>query len=115
MFIVYKSPDTGLNNNSTFKSNYLIDFHMHRVTFNIQLICFLIIGNAPIMNGLAAVVVDGLNCRVTYNITAGGKLNGTLVGPRSLHGTVTAGPCPINSVNTISDTGKHILMNCSME
>ena len=59
---------------------------------------------------MAAVVVDGLNCRVTYNITAGGKLNETLVGPRSWHGTITAGPCPINSVNIISDTGKHIPM-----
>ena len=68
----------------------------------------LTIGNAPIVNGLATVVVDGLNCKVVYDITAGGILNGTLVGPRSSHRTITAGPCPINSVNTISDTGKHI-------
>ena len=60
------------------------------------------------MNGLATVVVDGLNCKTVYNILAGGILNKTLIGPRSSHGIITAGPCAINSVITISDTGKHI-------
>ena len=43
---------------------------------------------------MAAVTVNGLECEVTYNITAGGTLNGDLVGPRSSHGTITAGYCP---------------------
>jgi len=49
---------------------------------------------------MATVTIDGLNCTVTYTITAGGKFNETLVGPRSSHGTITAGPCPLNFVNT---------------
>ena len=53
-------------------------------------------GTAPIPNGTATVAVDGLECEVTYTIIAGGTLNGDLVGPRSSHGTVTAGPCPIS-------------------
>ena len=56
----------------------------------------LILGTAPITNGIATVAVDGLQCGVAYTIIAGGTLNGDLVGPRSSHGTVTAGPCPIN-------------------
>ena len=51
--------------------------------------------DAPITNGMAVVTVDGLMCEVTYTITAGGSLNGTLVGPRSFHGTITAGSCPL--------------------
>ena len=43
---------------------------------------------------MATVTVNGLECGVTYTITAGGTLNGDLVGPRSFHGTVTTGPCP---------------------
>ena len=45
-------------------------------------------------NGIATVTIDGLECEVTYTITAGGTLNEALVGPRSSHGTVTSGPCP---------------------
>jgi len=40
------------------------------------------------------VTVNGLQCEVTYTITAGGTLNGCLAGPRSSYGTITSGPCP---------------------
>ena len=52
-------------------------------------------GTAPITNRMATVPISGLQCGVTYNITAEGMLNGTLVGPGSPHGVVAAGPCPI--------------------
>ena len=55
---------------------------------------------------MAEVKFDELNCTVVYNIIAGGTLNGTLVGPRSSHGTITAGPCPLNSVTAIAAAGK---------
>ena len=51
-------------------------------------------GSAPITNGTATVTVNGLECGVAYTITAGGTLNGDLVGPRSSHGNITTGPCP---------------------
>ena len=38
------------------------------------------------------VTVNGLKCGVKFNITAGGTLNGDLVGPRSFHRAVI--PCP---------------------
>ena len=69
---------------------------------------------AAITNGMATVTVDGLECEVTYDITAGGTLNGALVGPRSSHGTITSGPCPLPmptpSVETPSMSGKEICM-----
>jgi len=43
---------------------------------------------------VAIVTVNGLQCEVTYTVTAGGTLNGDLVGLRSSYGTITAGPCP---------------------
>ena len=65
---------------------------------------------ATITNGMAIVTVDELDCEVTYDIIAGGTLNGDLVGPRSSHGTITSGPClppmPTPSVATSSSTGK---------
>ena len=61
-------------------------------------------------NGMATVTIDGLPCEVTYDIMAGGTLNGTLVGPRSSHGTIISGPCPppmpTSSVATPSMNGK---------
>ena len=61
-------------------------------------------------NGMATVTIDRLQCEVTYNITAGGTLNGALVGPRSSHGNITSGPCPppmpTPSVATPSMNGK---------
>ena len=47
-------------------------------------------------NGMATVTIDGLQCEVTYTITAGGTLNGALVGPRSSHGAITSGPCLVD-------------------
>ena len=44
---------------------------------------------------MATVTISDLQCGVTYNITAEGALNGILVGPKSPHGNVTAGPCPV--------------------
>ena len=67
-------------------------------------------GTATITNGMATVTVNGLQCEVIYNITAGGTLDGQLVGPRSSHGTITADPCPpemtTTSVPTASVTSK---------
>ena len=60
-----------------------------------------ILGTAPITNGTATVAVDGLECEVTYTIIAGGTLNGDLVGPKSSHGTITAGLCPINMTSNL--------------
>ena len=54
------------------------------------------IGTAPIINGMATVVITGLECEVAYTIIAGGTLNGDLVGPSSSYGTIIAGQCPIN-------------------
>ena len=50
---------------------------------------------AAITNRMATVIISDLQCGVLYNITAEGALNGTLVGPKSPHGNVTAGPCPV--------------------
>ena len=58
------------------------------------------LGNALITNGMATVTIDGLACGVTYTIIAGGTLDGDLVGPRSSHGSITAGPCPLITVTT---------------
>ena len=44
---------------------------------------------------MATVTISGLQCEVTYNITAEGTLNGALVGPGSSHGSISAGPCPL--------------------
>ena len=57
---------------------------------------------SPITDGMAVVTIHGLECEVTYNIIAGGILNKTLVGPRSSHGNISAGPCPILSSSSIS-------------
>ena len=40
-------------------------------------------GIAPIINGMATVIINGLECGTSYAIVAGGILNGDLVGPRS--------------------------------
>jgi len=63
---------------------------------------------------MSTVLVDGLGCEVTYTIIAGGTLNGDLVGPRSSHGTITAGPCPviITPILTPSD-GMYICNLCT--
>ena len=62
-----------------------------------------ILGNASISEGMATVVINDLQCGVTYNITAEGVLNEMLVGSRSSHGSITPKPCPMISseYNTI--------------
>ena len=51
---------------------------------------------------MATVTVRDLRCEVTYTITAGGIDGGTgeLIGPKSSHGTITAGPCPVTILPT---------------
>ena len=44
---------------------------------------------------MATVTISDLKCGVTYNITAEGMLNETLVGSRSSHGSIFPRPCPI--------------------
>ena len=44
---------------------------------------------------MATVVISDLQCGVTYNITAEGMLNETLVGSRSSHGSIAPRPCPM--------------------
>ena len=55
--------------------------------------CTYISGSTPITNGTATVTVNGLECGVTYTITAGGALNGDLIGPRSYVATFSD-TCP---------------------
>ena len=49
---------------------------------------------------MATVTVNGLACGVTYTITAGGILNGDLVGPRSSLGNITTAPCALASTQS---------------
>ena len=61
-----------------------------------------ILGNATITKGRATVTFINLQCEVTYNITAEGMLNETLVGSRSSHDSVNPGPCPMASSEYIN-------------
>ena len=61
-------------------------------------------GVATINNGMATVTVTGLMCEVEYTITAGGVFDGQLVGPRSSHGTITAGRCLVIMTTTTTAT-----------
>ena len=63
---------------------------------------FISSGTAPVSNVVATVTVTGLECGVTYTITAGGTLNGDLVGARSSSGTITTGPCPIKTTGAFA-------------
>ena len=65
------------------------------------------LGNALITDETATVTVTGLKCGVNYTITAGGTLNGELVGPRSSHGTIVMPACPIDIQRRSSDGGKN--------
>ena len=88
--------------------NTVVRMNTHIYTF--VHILFKQTGMATITNGMATMTVDELECEVTYDISARGTLNGALVGPRSFHGTVTSGPCPLPmptpSVETPSMSGK---------
>ena len=54
---------------------------------------------------MATVTINGLMCQEVYTITAAGTLDGVLVGPRSSHGTITAGPClPMITTTTVATT-----------
>ena len=57
-------------------------------------------GTAPIANGMSTVTLNGLACGVTYTITAGGTLNGELVGPRSSHDPINGSDRPCEVVPT---------------
>ena len=54
---------------------------------------------------MATVTLNGLECETNYTITAGGTLNGVLVGLRSSHGNITTNPCPVCPVvgNAVRD------------
>ena len=69
--------------------HYVANYVLYMTVFN----C--ISGTAAITNGMATVTINNLQCGVTYNIIAKGALNGMLVGPKSSHGNVAAGPCPV--------------------
>ena len=70
-------------------------------------------GNALITNGTATVTVNGLECGVTYTITAGGVLNnGSQVGPTSPYGIVTTGPCPISTTGSFCILCLHMYYMC---
>ena len=59
------------------------------------------------INGDATIRIFELNCQATYTVTAGGTLDGTLVGPRSSHGIITTGDCMVTVAPTTSImTGK---------
>ena len=64
---------------------------------------FTYLDTAPITNGMSTVTLNGLACGVMYAITAGGTLNGDLVGPRSSHGTIS-GSCPPGIMTTAATT-----------
>jgi len=72
------------------------------------------VGFGVISNDMATVRINNLQCEVTYTIIAGGRDVNTeeLIGPRSSHGTITAGPClamMTTSVITTSMTDGKIL------
>jgi len=62
-----------------------------------QLCTYVYLGIGEISNEMATVRIINLRCEVTYYIIAGGRdgNTGELIGPRSSHGTITAGPCPL--------------------
>ena len=95
---------TTVLNDMVYIHTYTIQQHKATLTY------FTYSGIAPITNGISTVTINGLACGVTYNITAGGKINGQFVRPRSSLGTITAGPCPppvpTTTVATTSMTGK---------
>ena len=59
-------------------------------------------GTAPVTNGLATVIVNGLECGITYTIIAGGALNGNIIGPSRSHGNFPICACSINMIGEFS-------------
>ena len=70
----------------------------------------LILGTGMVSSSIATVTIGGLNCGVTYTITAGGRLGRELVGPISTFGTAmgncSSEPTPTASIppSKIRDT-----------
>lgn len=60
----------------------------------------LLIVSGSISSSLAMVMFDNFQCDVTYTISAGGTLQGELVGPNLLFGNVMSGPCPPEVTST---------------
>ena len=54
------------------------------------------------IDGNATIVIEGLDCRESYIVVAGGLLGGVLVGPQSSHGSITTGICAISVTPTSS-------------
>ena len=65
--------------------------------------CAYYLATASITNGMATVRISGLACGVVNTITAGGTLNGSLVGPSLSFGTIT-GPCPVIIITPMSSS-----------
>ena len=74
---------------------YVNSLPCHLFYANVLCKLLLLSGNATVSNGMATVIISELECAVTYTIISGGTLNGTLVGPRSSHGTTTMPACPV--------------------
>ena len=70
---------------------------MYVVYSHIYIHAFTYSGDASVSNRMATLTLEGLKCEETYTITAGGTFAGTsegdLIGPRSSHGSFTAGSC----------------------
>ena len=49
---------------------------------------------------MASFTIGSLMCQQTFNITAGGILNGALIGPRLSLGSITTGACSVMSTTT---------------
>ena len=65
---------------------------------------YCILGSAPIINGMATVTVNGLECRTNYTLVAGGVFNNSsLVGPRSLLRNITKS-CLVTMMGECSTT-----------
>lgn len=64
------------------------------------------------INGNATIRIFGLNCLEAYTVIAGGTLDGTLVGPRSTHDSITTGDCMERIAPTMSTmTSKNCRFN----
>ena len=68
------------------------------------------LGNASITEGMATVAINDLQCGLTYNITAEGMLDETLVGSRSTHGSIAPRPCPMTSSEYITTYTVHLYL-----
>ena len=69
------------------------------------------LGSAPIINEMATVIVNELECEVTYTTMVVGTLDGDLVGPRLSYETVTTGTCPVRIVGEfyVESVSSHLI------